>query len=206
MYLMDRPDGTTVFAGFVRTAESWRLTESAPLPGGGCRLDTYHADVDCITINFAQSSAAVALQEDGRWLVTWANDISIGDDCLWFGMIGPYYADLLIDRDMTRIDWAALPTDYEGWLTLADASSWAVVTGRGADLLAEDGSIIAAYPSATPVRLLEQQDGRYRVAVNGGSITGWMAESALLVGTAQLTTDEEGCLAVVEDDLMFRGK
>ncbi len=198
MYLLKRPDGATVFAGLEKTAEGWRLTESSPLPPGECMLDTYHVDDGCITIYLPnEGSAAVALQEDGRWLLTWANDTSVSDHGLYFGVLGMYYADVNIERDITRLDWTALPLDYEDWLPWADSSRWAVVGTEAAPLYAENGSILAHYHPAAPVRLLEERGDQYRVAVNGSAVTGWMNKVDLLAGDRQLT-EEEGDLALAE--------
>ena len=104
---------------------------------------------------------------------------------------------------MTRIDWASLPVDYEDWLPLVDASRWAVVTGAPAPLRGEDGSVIALYNPGTPLRLLEERIGEYRVSIAGGSITGWMDASALLVGEAQIVPDGEEGFTVIEDGFVW---
>lgn len=195
--------GRTTFCGFALTDGMWRLTRSTPLPKGACRLDTYHAYDGCVTIHLPGGDAAAALQEDGRWLLTWANDVSIGTQHIWFGMGGPYYADVLLERDITLVDWEALPVSYEDWLPVVDASAWAVVTGEPAALRAEDGGVIARYLSATPVRLLERRGAEYRVAIAGGSVTGWMDASALLVGEEQLDLNGEEGFTVREDGFIW---
>lgn len=200
MYLAENAAGNLVFLGCERTAEGWNITESAPFPDVEVWLNTYHAYEGCMEINLPEVGVAVALQEDGRWLLTWANDVSIGDTGLWFGMLGPYYCDVNLEQDITLLDWAALPA-YEDWLPLTDASRWAVVTGDAAPLYGDDGRIRVEYLPATPVLLLESANGQHRVAVNGGSVTGWMNDADLLIGEAQLTT-EEGYLAVAEDGRM----
>ena len=193
MYLAQR-EGATVFLGCVKTPEGWVITESAPLPAGA-GLNTYHAGEGYMELYTAAGDYAVCLQ-DGVWQLTWANDVSIGDDSLWFGVLGPYYGTVLLERDITRVDWAALPAGYEGWLPLVDASRWAVVCREDTPLLADDGSVLALYQRGTAVRLLDQRGDLYRVVI--GRVTGWMAADALLVGESQLTS-EEGYLAVAED-------
>ncbi len=203
MFLLQRPDGTIVLACTQRTEGIWRVTYSSPLPEGTYRLDTYHASEGSIAIFLPEGDANVALQPDGRWLLTWARDVSIGENGLWFGAGGPYYCDVPMERDMTRIDWASLPVAYEDWLPLVDASAWAVVTGAPAPLRGEDGSVIAEYLPATPVRLLETRGDEVRVAIAGSDVTGWMDASALLIGEDQLDLNGEEGFTVVEDGFVW---
>lgn len=203
MFLLQRPDGTIVLACTQRTEGIWRVTYSSPLPEGTYRLDTYHASEGSITIFLPEGDANVALQPDGRWLLTWARDVSIGENGLWFGAGGPYYCDVPMERDMTRIDWASLPLAYEDWLPLVDASAWAVVTGAPAPLRGEDGSVIAEYLPATPVRLLEARGDEFRVAIAGSDVTGWMDACTLLIGEDQLDLNGEEGFTVVEDGFVW---
>ena len=203
MFLLQRPDGTIVLACTQRTEGIWRVTYSAPLPEGTYRLDTYHASEGSIAIFLPEGDANVALQPDGRWLLTWACDVSIGENGLWFGAGGPYYCDVPMERDMTRIDWASLPVAYEDWLPLVDASAWAVVTGAPASLRGEDGSVIAEYLPATPVRLLEARGDEVRVAIAGSDVTGWMEVCTLLIGEDQLDLNGGEGFTVVEDGFVW---
>lgn len=203
MFLLQRPDGTIVLACTRRTEGIWRVTYSSPLPEGTYRLDTYHASEGSITIFLPEGDANVALQPDGRWLLTWARDVSIGENGLWFGAGGPYYCDVPMERDMTRIDWASLPVAYEDWLPLVDASAWAVVTGAPAPLRGEDGSVIAEYLPATPVRLLEARGDEVRVAIAGSDVTGWMDACTLLIGEDQLDLNGGEGFTVVEDGFVW---
>lgn len=203
MFLLQRPDGTIILACTQRTEGIWRVTYSSPLPEGTYRLDTYHASEGSITIFLPEGDANVALQPDGRWLLTWACDVSIGENGLWFGAGGPYYCDVPMERDMTRIDWASLPVAYEDWLPLVDASAWAVVTGAPAPLRREDGSVIAEYLPATPVRLLEARGDEVRVAIAGSDITGWMDACTLLIGEDQLDLNGGEGFTVVEDGFVW---
>lgn len=209
MFLLQRPDGTIVLACTQRTEDGgspagiWRVTYSAPLPEGTYRLDTYHASEGSIAIFLPEGDANVALQPDGRWLLTWARDVSIGENGLWFGAGGPYYCDVPMERDMTRIDCASLPVAYEDWLPLVDASAWAVVTGAPAPLRGEDGSVIAEYLPATPVRLLEARGDEVRVAIAGSDVTGWMEVCTLLIGEDQLDLNGGEGFTVVEDGFVW---
>lgn len=203
MFLLQRPDGTIVLACTQRVEDSWRVTCSTPLPEGTYRLDTYHASEGSIAIFLPEGDANVALQSDGRWLLTWARDVSIGENGLWFGAGGPYYCDVPMERDMTRIDWASLPVAYEDWLPLVDASAWAVVTGAPAPLRGEDGSVIAEYLPATPVRLLEARGDEVRVAIAGSDVTGWMEVCTLLIGEDQLDLNGGEGFTVVEDGFVW---
>lgn len=197
MYLAQQ-EGATVFLGCVKTADGWQITESTPLPAGA-GLNTYHASEGYMELYTAAGDYAVALQ-DGAWRLTWANDVSIGDTSVWFGVPGPYYGTVLLERDITRVDWAALPVRYEDWLSLVDASRWAVVCREDTPLLSDDGSVLALYQRGTAVQLLEKQDGLYRVEI--GHVTGWMAADALLIGESQLTS-EDGYLTVAEDGYLW---
>ena len=203
MFLLQRPDGAIVLACTQRVEDSWRVTCSAPLPEGTYRLDTYHASEGSIAIFLPEGDANVALQPDGRWLLTWACDVSIGENGLWFGAGGPYYCDVPMERDMTRIDWASLPVAYEDWLPLVDASAWAVVTGVPASLRGEDGSVIAEYLPATPVRLLEARGDEVRVVIAGSDVTGWMEVCTLLIGEDQLDLNGGEGFTVVEDGFVW---
>lgn len=203
MLLVQDAEGTLYFAGCAKDGTDWVITLSTPLPEGTW-ANTYHSYEGVLEIGLPDDNACtIALESDGRWLLCHTADTSISEDMLWFGMIGPYYGDVLMERDVTRLDWTSLPASYEDFLPLVDASRWAVVTGDGAPLSAGDGSILAAYLPATPVLLLEAANGRHRVAINGGSITGWMDDKTLLIGENQLTVDEEGYLAVVEDGFVW---
>lgn len=203
MFLLQRPDGTIILACTQRTEGIWRVTYSSPLPEGTYRLDTYHASEGSIAIFLPEGDANVALQPDGCWLLTWARDVSIGENGLWFGAGGPYYCDVPMERDMTRIDWASLPVAYEDWLPLVDASAWAVVTGVPASLRGEDGSVIAEYLPATPVRLLEARGDEVRVAIAGSDVTGWMEVCTLLIGEDQLDLNGGEGFTVVEDGFVW---
>lgn len=203
MLLVQDAEGTLYFAGCAKDGTDWVITLSTPLPEGTW-ANTYHSYEGVLEIGLPDdNSCTIALESDGRWLLCHTADTSISEDLLWFGMIGPYYGDVLMERDVTRLDWTRLPASYEDFLPLVDASRWAVVTGDGAPLYAGDGSILAAYLPATPVLLLEDANGQHRVAINGGSITGWIDDKALLIGENQLTVDEEGYLAVVEDGFVW---
>lgn len=203
MLLVQDAEGVLYFAGCAKADADWAISLSTPLPEGTW-ANTYHSYEGVLEIGLPDdSSCTIALESDGRWLLCHTADTSISDDMLWFGMSGPYYGDVLMERDVTRLDWTSLPICYEDFLPLVDSSRWAVVTGNGAPLLAEDGSILATYLPATPVLLLEAADGQHRVAINGGSVTGWMDDDSLLIGENQLTVDEEDYLTVVEDGFMW---
>lgn len=203
MLLLEDAAGTTYFAGCVKEGDEWAVTLSTPLPEGTW-ANTYHSYEGVMEIGLPDnSSCTIALESDGRWLLCHAHDTSISGDMLWFGVLGPYYGDVLMERDVTRLDWTTLPASYEDFLPLVDASRWAVVTGDSAPLFAEDGSILAEYLPATPVLLLEAAEGKHRVSINGGCVTGWMDDEDLLIGEKQLTVDEEGYLAVAEDGRMW---
>lgn len=203
MLLLEDAQGQTRFAGCVRDGDEWTVTLSTPLPEGTW-ANTYHSYEGVMELYLPDDNfCTIALQPDGRWLLCHACDTSISENMLWFGVLGPYYGDVLMERDVTRLDWTSLPASYEDFLPLVDASRWAVVTGDGAPLHAEDGSNLAVYLPATPVLLLEAANGQYRVAINGGSVTGWMDDANLLIGEDQLTVDEEGYLAVVEDGFLW---
>lgn len=203
MILVQDAEGVLYFAGCAKDGTDWVITLSTPLPEGTW-ANTYHAYEGVLEIGLPDdSSCTIALESDRRWLLCHTADTSISEDMLWFGMIGPYYGDVLMERDVTRLDWTSMPASYEDFLPLVDASRWAVVTGDGTPLLAEDGSILAAYLPATPVLLMEAANGQHRVAINGGSITGWMDDEALLIGENQLTVDEEGYLAIAEDGFLW---
>lgn len=184
------------------------LTAVLPMPlPEGARVNQSHSSEDMLEIfmpdDYSFETCTIVLQPDGRWLLTHVCDTSISENMLWFGVLGPYYGDVLMERDITHLDWNSMPVCYEDFLPLVDASCWAVVTGNGAPLQADDGSILSEYLPATPVLLLEADEGQHRVAVNGSSVTGWMDDDNLLIGENQLAVDEHGYLSVVEDGFMW---
>ena len=207
MLLLTDAEGRLRFAGGLREGEEWVITLSTPLPEG-VRFNTCHSYEGVAELilpeGYAGETCTIALQPDGRWLLCHVCDTSISEDMLWFGVLGPYYGDVQMERDITRLDWASLPNQYEDFLSLVDADGWAVVTGEGAPLYDPEGAVLATYLPGTPVQLLAGAEGeRCRVAIDGGSVTGQMRTADLLIGADQLTVDESGYLAVVEDGFLW---
>ncbi|MBQ8554293.1 MAG: SH3 domain-containing protein [Clostridia bacterium] len=204
-FMMTKPDGTLVFVGCEAAEQAWRITQSTPLPED-VDCDSYHASGSSVELCrlFMQDDEEqyagyiVELQEDGRWLVTMTrNDFGVvdfGPQCIRddFGTV--YYGDVQIERDITRVDWLSLPTNFEEAIPLVDASAWAVVAADDTPLMeAPDAQAarLGGYCAGAPVRVLDMQSGWTQVAILGGDTIGWMPSAALLRGEAQLVWDEE---------------
>lgn len=204
-FLLKKPDGTTVLAVSGRTEEGWQAAYSTPLPEG---TDWMDADEERITLYLPQGRAVLIRQADGHsWALRLYDGVSILGEYLWFngtfGFAGPFYADVTLDTDMTRIDWNALPRTLADWLAVTDGSGWGVVTGAPATLYAPYGDFINEYLPGTPVRLLDTRGGKVRVAIAGGAITGWMDVSALLIGQDQLTLAADGAASLRENGFVW---
>ena len=205
MHLMDKPDGTTVLACFVRTEDGWALTESTALPEG---TDMYvkYAQEGSVTLAlpirlYEDYFQGITLDVevclvDGTWQVTgvmcpilWMDfrDNSIlGPECTWYG-------DVDFDGDITRIDWMGLPQDEAACLARIDASQWRYIA-VDTPVQREGTGIIDCYYTGTPVRLLETDGETALVAVLGGDVHIRVPEAALKSAEGQIYAD---------DDVMF---
>ena len=220
MHLMEKPDGTVVLACFVRTETDWALTESTPLPAGLSHgLDTFHAGEGGIRLYLALPEerrvyedcddlmVGINLQPDGTWT---ADGVNTGWDVIAFNRHGvyddggyPFYGDLPLLRDITQLDWAALPGDFAQAMALVDTSRWAIVTRDGAPVRAGDmpdgslaspiglHSILLYALEGTPVTILDRQEGLVRIAFMDSGVTGWIAECDLLPAAEQMVWSEE---------------
>lgn len=205
VFLLQKPDGTTVLAVSERTEEGWQAIYSKPLPEG---TDWMDADGERITLYLPQGRAVLVRQPDGDgWALRLYDSVVIFGDYLWFnaafGFSGPLYADVTLDTDITRIDWNTLPRTLADWLAVTDASSWGVVTGASATLYAPYGDYINEYLPGTPVRVLDTRGGKVRVGIAGGAVTGWMDASALLIGQEQLTLAADGSASLRESGFFW---
>lgn len=220
LHLMKKPDGTVVLACFVRTETEWTLTESTPLPAGLSHgLDTFHAGEGGIRLYLALPEerrvyedcddlmVGINLQPDGTWTV---GGVNTGWDVIVFNRHGvyddcgyPFYGDLPLPRDITQLDWTALPGDFAQAMALVDTTRWAIVTRDGAPVRAGDmpdgslsspiglHSILLYALEGAPVTILDRQEGLVRIAFMDSGVTGWIAESDLLPASEQMGWVEE---------------
>ena len=208
MHLMDKPDGTTVLACFVRTEDGWALTESTALPEDAApSLDTFHAGEGGIRVyiwlpeerraydDVEDLMVCVDLLADGTWAVTCVNtgwDViafyrhSVYDDTGY-----PFYGDVTLALDITRLDWTALPDSFDQAMSLVDTSRWAIVKRNDAPVQAEDGSILLYALEGAPVTILSREDGMARIALMDSGVTGWIAEDDLLPAAEQMIWSDD---------------
>jgi len=209
MHLMAKPDGTTVFAGFVCTADGWVLTESTPLPADApAALDTYHAGEGGIEVylHLPQSRRAyedvdvleVLIEWDperGTWAVTCINTgwevIAIRRHSIYDDLGFPFYGDVTLPADVTHLDWTALPASFDEAMALVDTSRWAIVTRDDAAVQAEDGSTLLYALEGAPVTILDRRDGMTHIALMDSGVTGWIADDDLLPASEQMAWNEE---------------
>ncbi len=207
-FLMENPAGDTVFLGGVYE-DGWVWTESTPLPEGtGC--DSYHAGAGSMMIYYPLPETAhlpadeqtwiqyvIDLQDDGTWRVTGLlNDredwISFNDGFLYITLSGPVWGDCTLERDITKIDWAAYPTSIVDVLPCITDDA-GVVGGKVQPLYAdaEGGEILWEYQPGTPVIILDRAETRVQVRIADSEITGWMDPAGLLLGGDQVIVEEE---------------
>lgn len=206
MFVEDTPEGR-IFAGYVRTEESWLRTASTPLPDGAvvnhvmtCG-DLFYFDYPnpqgltdedgrIVSVN-----VIVRLEEDGVWRLV-CNGLYTGyrfvfdEDGLYVQLTGLLYGPCAIDRDVRTLDWAAFPTDWEALLPLMSGDHGVI----GSDLqpLYADaaGTIpLEEYRYGTPVTVLAREDGMAQVRIADSAVVGWLPESSLLLGAAQAIPD-----------------
>ena len=126
-FLMDNAAGERFFLGGVYEDGAWIWTKSTPLPADTF-CDSYHGGAGTLVIGFAIPGSGlddwgypyyaeyeICLQEDGRWLVE-AMYNEIDEDYLHFeaggvylNMTGMVYGECLLERDITKINWATYP-------------------------------------------------------------------------------------------------
>lgn len=207
IYLLRRPSGETVFAGFVQTEEGWTLTESTPLPEKtsldaadpasgeavlsipvrtGSEARTYGTDM-LVTVALTDDVWRVTqLTPDDRRLHLRDNGVFISgtEEMIW--------GDLTIETDVTKIDWAGLPSSEDEVIAGLDMAQWRVLE-KAAPLCStpDPGAArLGLYRDGTAVRILRQQGGWAKVAILGGAVTGWMQTDSMTDGATQLYCSE----------------
>lgn len=210
MLLVEQPDGTCSFWGCQLTTRGWEITKSTSLPPD-TGWDDYHAGKTVICIDIPTSDDlwvgyVIELQQDGRWLVTTVipeageafqfhpNGISIN-------ITGMLYGDVIIQQDITQIDWNAYPRNLnEATLFLRD--NWGVIGEPNLPLYADWGctQMLGTYLYGTPVHVLEltyeipeniEGLALAQVSIAGSDIVGWMPAYGLFTGAEQLWTAED---------------
>lgn len=199
MYRMSSPEGECVLAFFARTADGgWTLTTSTPLPEGTTLLTKY-AEEGCIQLelplNGSDPLTAVVRLTDGTWQLTGMMCPTLWLDFRANGILGPecaWYGDVAFDGDITRLDWASLPTDEAAVLALLDTTRWRYLA-EDTHVLREGTEAVDLYRMGTPVRLLEEPAGEtVLAAVFGGDVCIRVPVSALTGAESQVAVDEFG--------------
>lgn len=215
-FLVRTEEGDVVFAGCAWNGTGWDITLSTPLPEG-VWCDSFHAGDGYMSIGHYLEGRVddwgeplfvdygIELEEDGRWRVQmlfnsneeacfFERDFSQG---IWINMIGPVWGPVTLERDITRIDWAAYPTGIGEVLPLV-STDWGLVSEPDLPLYAAaDGAgLIGSYHCGTPVQILSYEGEYAQVRIAGGCVTGWLEAYGLLLGGEQLMThtwtDEDG--------------
>jgi len=213
-FLMDNADGERFFFGGVYEDGHWVWTKSTPLPEGTF-CDSYHGGAGTLPISFIIPGSEpddwgeypwaeynIVLQEDGRWLVEGMYN-EIDEDYLHFeeggvsiNMVGKVYGECLLERDMTKIDWADYPVYFADVMRYM-SDDWGVIREPDLPLYAdtEESVLLANYLYATPVEVLGYEEDDHdkgwegylaRVRIAGGSVEGWMPAYGLFYGKEQL--------------------
>ena len=220
-FLMDNAAGERIFLGGVYEDGAWVWTKSTPLPADTF-CDSYHGGAGTLVIGFAIPGSGldawgypyyaeyeICLQEDGRWLVeTMFNEID--EDYLHFeadgvslNMTGLVYGECLLERDITKIDWAEYPISHHDVLDLM-SHDWGVISDPFLPLYAdaEGTMLLADYLCATPVKVLgdvDDQDTKnwehhlVQVQIADSDVIGYLQGYAVLTGAYQvgLSYDDE---------------
>lgn len=203
-FIMTNPQGETVFVGCeLLPDETWRFTESQPMPEGGS-CDTRHSGEGAFYFAFpdAEASALYGTDEwkeyqlhlhDGQWLLdtiyVW-DWMELGESPVIYAQdVGMFYGSVTFDRNAATLDWAALPDTLEELLALT-AQDWAILKEDAALCAAPGGEALYPYNLGTPVELLSREGEWAQVAVLGGEIRGWLPVSALAFGAEQIVTVE----------------
>lgn len=206
-FVMDRPDGERVFAGYAANPEP-TLTLSTPLPKDaryGCENFTTSLSIQdrCVTIApYAQGST---------WGVTM---LQLSDDEL---VLGPNYIMSISTNDeycfaehpwsdVRTIDWATLPNTKQEARNAISTEGWAFVANPDpADRLHlraspdKNAVSLGKYYNGTPVKLLETSGEWARVDIFGQ--TGWMATQYLAKAS-----DELGAFRAMPEKYMIDGR
>lgn len=199
--LMHNPAGELVFIGCDQDEDTWRMTESTPLPEGtflgvenfthslGIPRDVSQGDY-CYAFNVAPNSR-------GTWGVTMFDPPADGTGLFLLGEnwilredeTHAIHASFGVHpwSDITSIDWTALPASCEDALARLDPSGWAVVCNPDpADRLHlrvrpdRDAASMGKYYNRTPVQVLERGSTWTKVQI--GTLTGWMMTEYLAFG------------------------
>ena len=196
MYLARNLDGVLVFLGYMHGTDGNEITISTPLPEGAT-CDTASAQDGCIRLYIPLAEGTlpvtVAYEDDGAWRVTglWFSyvlPVRVQDNGYYFRWQGAFYGDLPFDRDVTAIDWLALPQNEENALAGLDVSQWRILREDTALLRLNDLQP-DEFRAGTPVRVVTEDDAGVTVAILGGDALYTAPAEALLPGDVQFGED-----------------
>lgn len=197
--LMRRPDGALVFVGGVQNETGWQWTESRPLPEDA--HIGYANFADSIAMNGNGTLVRVSPFADGTWGVTLmytekGNMFPLGQNWIDNAMNDEPLGDHPW-RDISVVDWMALPADIEEAVSQLDPSRWArvlvpEVTGKLSLHVTPDESsaVLGTYYRGAPVRILESGTEWTKVDLLG--MEGWMKTTGLAIGEAMNQADYRG--------------
>ncbi|MDD3336020.1 MAG: SH3 domain-containing protein [Eubacteriales bacterium] len=184
-FLMEKPDGTRVFAGVTGDANQLSICESSPLPDG-----SYYG-VENFTNSLQINGLCVTLKKQENapcWGVYSLMGYHRDSEDLIFGPNVLYRAEdpstLCIGAhpwsDIRSIDWSTLPTSFDEAVDSVNGDDWAIVRNPNPqDRLHlrekpdKTARSLGKYYSGTPVRVLESVGAWTRVNI-GGIVEGWM--------------------------------
>ena len=135
----------------------------------------------------------VTCEDDGMWRVTelWFSyglPVRVTDSGYYFRWQGAFFGDLPFDRDVTAIDWSALPPNEGKALAGMDVSQWRILREDTALLRLNDQQM-DEFRAGTPVRIVSEGETWATVAILGGDTLYDAPVDALLPGEVQFGED-----------------
>ncbi len=206
-FIMRNPQNETVFVGAERLDnDTWRFTESKPLPSARISFDSGHSyDGEYIVFSVLNEEATalygmdqwteyIVSLEMGQWLLGTIYDQHWMDfsasPMICVQDVGTFFGSVTFDRNVATLDWNTLPENVEELLAGLD-ESWAVLKGDMTLLPAPGDTIpMSSYHAGTPVQIRHRLGVLTEVSVLGTSVTGWLLTEDLAFGLEQLVTVE----------------
>jgi len=200
MLILEDYEGTAYFAGCIREADHWQAAVSTPLPEGTelwhtgtptplCWLKWTVMAPDPEDTHQHEFSATVR-QQDTDWLVT----AMLLDDHLYLGFEDGFvhsesqcaHGELLFSLDISKVSWDSLPVTVEAAAEQMSLDDWAILKEESSLHASPAGTPLARLNPGVPLLILGYDGSWAQVSPGGGTISGWMPVSAMLIGRQQL--------------------
>lgn len=199
LLLADDANGTRHFIGGECLDGQWRFTISAPLPAD-TGMDTFHSRAGTVTLylplprekqrlsdGITDLEVHISVQEDHTWQITGVNTgwevISFGPHSVSMDVGPVVFGDVMIEQDMTRADWNALPYSWPSAIDCLDMTGWYLASAATAPVYAaadEDSALLGRLLNGAPMKRVCSADGWLQVTTLGGGLTGWVREGELI--------------------------